>query len=386
MPNPINLQQEVSVEPMKEIIGENFRVGVDHYNTRNGGRHAAIMIHGAPGGGKSDGSIQVAEELALEYTGQPLLMNPTLMDFLTGKVAGRFFYKDVRLNLLSPIDLRGLPHVRDVERPNGDKQAFTMWAQPEFIPPSDCGAWGGILNLEELPTSDPEVQSPAYQLVLEGRVGDHVLPANTMVIATGNRAKDAGVFNKMGRALGNRFTHLRFSPNINEWTGYAIQAGIDHKIVDFLNFQPDLLQQETAGHNDEAWASPRTWFLANRHLKMKSPQARRIALIGAVGDYAANELFAFMELYGQLPDVDKILAAKEKTVPNKRNLCFALTGALVQKVTEATAKAFIDYISNFPDEEMTLLAIRYCLKQDRKFIVNVPGFKPWLVKHRDVLL
>ncbi|MEG7603081.1 hypothetical protein U2102_14740, partial [Listeria monocytogenes] len=54
-----------------------------------------------------------------------------------------------------------------------------------------------ILFLDEITAAPTSLQAAAYQLTLDRRVGDHILPDNTIIIAAGNRASDKGSFFKM---------------------------------------------------------------------------------------------------------------------------------------------------------------------------------------------
>ena len=85
-------------------------------------------------------------------------------------------YVDVRVLLLDPVDLRGIPWRDGVDR--------TRWAPPAFLPPSDDpGRW--LINLEELPSAVPMVQAALYQLVLDPKVDEYELPEGASLIACG---------------------------------------------------------------------------------------------------------------------------------------------------------------------------------------------------------
>ena len=83
---------------------------------------------------------------------------------------------DVRAVLLDPVDLRGLPHV------NGDGRAH--WAIPEFLPQQGSG----VLFLDELNRAPTLVQNACFQLVLDRRLGEYVLPDGWRVVAASRAA------------------------------------------------------------------------------------------------------------------------------------------------------------------------------------------------------
>ena len=102
--------------------------------------HVPVHIWGAPGVGKSD----IVRDLA---------------------VARNVNFIDLRAVLLDPVDLRGLPCI------DGDT---TKWLVPNFLPREGKG----ILFLDELTSAPQMVQAACYQLVLDRRLGDYVLPDN----------------------------------------------------------------------------------------------------------------------------------------------------------------------------------------------------------------
>ena len=103
------------------------------------GARQPVFIWGGPGIGKSAVVAQVAASM-----GVPV--------------------QDVRALLLDPVDLRGLPYLGTDGR--------SKWATPDFLP----AAGKGILFLDELNAAPSMVQAACYQLVLDRRLGEYVLP------------------------------------------------------------------------------------------------------------------------------------------------------------------------------------------------------------------
>ena len=98
----------------------------------------SVFIWGGPGVGKSGVVRQFAERRSL-----PL--------------------RDVRALLLDPVDLRGLPYL---------SEGRSKWATPDFLPQDGAG----VLFLDELNAAPPMVQASCYQLVLDRKLGEYVLP------------------------------------------------------------------------------------------------------------------------------------------------------------------------------------------------------------------
>src|ERR1019366_1256894 len=72
-------------------------------------------------------------------------------------------FLDVRAVQLDPVDLRGLPRI---------KADQTEWVPPKFLPTTGKG----ILFLDELTSAPQMTQAGCYQLVLDRKLGEYVLP------------------------------------------------------------------------------------------------------------------------------------------------------------------------------------------------------------------
>jgi len=137
-------------------------------------------------------------------------------------------FRDVRAGQLDPVDMRGLPRIASDQ---------TEWAPPKFLPTSGKG----ILFLDELTSAPQMTQAACYQLVLDRRLGEYVLPDAWVVIAAGNPASERGVHFSMPRPLRNRFVHLELEADLDDWCKWAIKAGVRPEIIAFLRFKPELL-------------------------------------------------------------------------------------------------------------------------------------------------
>ena len=159
-----------------------------------------VFIWGGPGIGKSAVVRQLARKLAI-----PL--------------------QDVRALLLDPVDLRGLPYLGADGR--------SKWATPDFLPKDGCG----ILFLDELNAAPAMVQASCYQLVLDRKLGEYTLPKDWAIVAAGNRDSDRAVTTRMPTPLRNRFVHLEFEVDLQEWSMWAIETGIRPEVIAFLRFR-----------------------------------------------------------------------------------------------------------------------------------------------------
>ena len=241
----------------------------------------AIMIWGPPGIGKSSIVREVAEERNMNFT-------------------------DLRLSQLSPTDLRGLPVPRD---------GVMGWLPPDFLPREGTG----ILFLDEINLAPPAIQGIAQQLVLDRCVGTYELPEGWHVWAAGNRKEDRASVFDMPAPLANRFLHFDVGPDFPSFRKWAIASGIDERIISFLSFRPELLNQQS--DNSWAWPSARTWKMADNLLKVG------LRIDSAVGEGPADEFDSYVNVYKKLPSLDAILEGQgdHEKFPREASVRFATT-------------------------------------------------------------
>lgn len=308
-----------------------------------------VFVWGPPGVGKSQTIHQVGKALNLTVA-------------------------DIRAVLLDPVDLRGLPHV------NGDNRAH--WCIPEFLPREGSG----ILFLDELNAAPPLVQAACYQLVLDRKLGEYELPPNWVVIAAGNRESDKAVTHRMPSALANRFVHLSFDVDLDDWVRWALQNGIMTELVAFLRFRPGLLHAFDARSNDKAFPTPRAWeFVSDLLNSQPSAEIEYELIAGTVGEGAAAELLAFLKIFRNLPNADVVLMAPDKAaVPTDPATLYAICGSLARKASDNTMERICQYANRLP-AEFSVLLVRDCVRQCES-VVNTRAFVQWASDHADVLI
>lgn len=307
------------------------------------------FLWGAPGIGKSQVVSQVAEEQKLQLI-------------------------DIRAILLDPVDLRGLPHI------NGDNRAH--WCQPDFLPRKGKG----ILFLDELNAAPQLVQAACYQLVLDRKLGEYTLPPGWTVIAAGNRETDRAVTNRMPSALANRFVHINFDVDLEDWVAWALETGIQTELISFLRFRPELLHSFDPKKNDKAFPSPRSWEFVSRILASRPAQEIEYELLtGTVGEGAAAELMAFLRIFRSLPNPDVVLMNPDTAnVPEDPATLYAICGALSHKAGENTIGRLCTYANRLP-AEFSVLLIRDSVKH-APGVVNSRAFVEWASAHSEVLI
>ena len=308
-----------------------------------------VFLWGPPGVGKSQVVNRIARDMNLDCT-------------------------DIRAVLLDPVDLRGLPHI------NGDNRAH--WATPDFLPQAGTG----VLFLDELNAAPPLVQAACYQLVLDRKIGEYTLPEGWSVIAAGNRESDRAVTHRMPSALANRFVHIEFEADIEDWTAWALNNSILSEIIAFLRFRPALLHRFDDRTEEKAFPSPRAWEFVSKILEQNPCSDIEYELLaGTVGQGAATELLGFLRIFRSLPTPGAIMADPDGAkVPDDPAALYALCGALAKKATHQTLDSLVAYAQRMP-AEFSVLLMRNAISHSPE-VQNTRAFVTWSSNHQDVLI
>lgn len=280
-----------------------------------------IFLWGPPGIGKSSIVAQIAKEQGIACI-------------------------DLRLSLLDPTDLRGIPFF-------DSKDNSAVWAPASFLP--DGSQEKGILFLDELNTAAPMVQASAYQLILDRKIGEYTLPDGWSIVAAGNRESDRGVVFRMASPLANRFVHLSMDISTDDWIDWAMKSNIDSNIIAFIRYRPDSLFNFNTQNEEKSFATPRTWEYVNEILSSSPDEDLLLPLIsGAIGEELAASFLGFKAVAKSLPDIDEVLEGKTDTVPTDTSslhiLCTALTMRITDESSGTEINNLIGYTLNLPGE------------------------------------
>ena len=311
-----------------------------------------VFLWGAPGVGKSQVVAQVARKRGVAL-------------------------RDIRAILLDPVDLRGLPRISE--------SGTSVWCPPGFLP-GGKDPERGILFLDELNAAPPLVQAACYQLVLDRRIGEYVLPEGWTIVAAGNRDRDKAVTHRMPSALANRMVHLDFETGLDDWLLWAQEAGIRAEVCAFLRFRPKMLHDFDPASAGKAFASPRSWEFASNILA-SGPDARVEYELyqGAVGPAAAAEFMGFLRVWRDLPTVEDILSAPESApIPDEPAAVYALCEALALRAGPDTITALAVYADRLP-AEFSVLLMRDALCRDTALVYS-DAFSRWAENHADILM
>lgn len=347
-----------------------------------------LFLEGSPGIGKSAVMRQASKKADIgwldtrasqhdptDFRGIPAVINGYGLDDLMGNIDPDKMDQAQLKDLVAKV-LSKLRH----------SQPKAIWLPPEDIPfvgntnIPDKGLW----CLDEVTSSPPLVQAVLYQAVLDHKIGEHPLKPEWYIVAAGNKISDRAVTYPMSKALANRFTHIEFEVNLDDWIAWAMAHNINPNIIAFLRFKSELLFKFDPESSEKAFCSPRTWEFASRHVSIQPAKLLPLILEGTIGKGATAEFMAFLKLQTELPDIKTIFAG-DNFVPKKPDLAYALVGALASNAKGVKQYERMLQYSTHLQTEFGVLLISMLAQRDESSMNQAPSFEKWAIKHADII-
>ena len=161
-----------------------------------------------------------------------------------------------------------------------------------------------LLFIDEINRCEHTVQQELMNLILNREINGYTLPEDVKILAAMNPSSKYGSdFDyqvvDMDAAQENRFVWLYMEPDYNQWIDWAIKAGIEQKVVEFISTFPDYLHKI---NEDDLRATPRSYerisssYKIYKEKKDSIPRSVFLNVIkGNVGRLIAEEFVSFVE-------------------------------------------------------------------------------------------
>jgi ATPase family associated with various cellular activities (AAA) len=316
--------------------------------------------------------------------GPPGIGKSELVEGITKDLGGLMI--DLRLGQMEPTDIRGIPfYNKDIGKMD--------WAEPVELPDEATASQYPVvvLFLDELNSAAPSVQSAAYQLILNRRIGKYKLPDNVVMVAAGNRESDKGVTYRMPTPLANRFIHQEMKVDFASWQEWAVNNNINKDVVGYLSFAKQDLYDFDAKSASRAFATPRSWTFVSQLLDDEDDNDTVTNLIaGTVGEGLAVKFMAHRKVASKMPNPTDILNGKVKDLNVKEvsamyslviSMCYELKAAVETKVEDKKfhemSDNFFGYMMKNFETELVVMGARIALTT-----YNLP-FQPSKLKNFD---
>jgi len=190
----------------------------------------------------------------------------------------------------------------------------------------------------------------------------------------------------MPTPLRNRFVHLEFEVDIQDWSEWAIQAGIRPEVIAFLRFRPELIS--AFDRDAHAFPSPRSWEFVSHILESLDSQSNSTieheVIAGAVGTGAATEFSAFLRMFRELPNIDAILLNPlQEPVPENAAAQYAVASALARCASDTNFDRICLYLNRLPTE-FRVLCVRDATRR-APAVRCTAGYTKWAVENHHAI-
>jgi hypothetical protein len=315
----------------------------------------------------------------------------TFIHLKTFKAMG-YNHRGVRLSTMDPVDMAGMPNI--------DERIGRMtWSIPNWWPRMDEKKVA--IFFDEWSQGTPMVQNagaePIYDRTLGG--GAHSLPECTVMFAAGNNMSDKAATNEMPSHIANRFIHVQFESDVDEWRrqhanrrgdaaiemmaplpAHDFNAPTAEEIVAFLSFRRDLLhvmpQADAEDDEGRTYPSPRSWEFVNNILPyVRGDEGLEFELIsGCVGQGATTEFLGYCRLRAKMPDPNLIFSDPLRAPIPKNELAvlYGLTVALSRRVAKGkNDDALFAYLGreDFP-QDFAVMCLKDTIAIDNELRAN----------------
>jgi hypothetical protein len=285
---------------------------------------------------------------------------------------------DVRGSTIDPVDMRGFPKI------DGNKVIWLNALWPV------SGKW--IIFMDELGNSYPQVQNGLLQLALDRRIGDYIVPDETRIIAASNRIEDRAHLHKISEPLLTRFIKFNLDVDVEDWTTWALAAGVSIETIAFIQFRSALLFTFDPKRDDQGrYGNPRSWEIVSDFMKTNPPKdTEHEALSGIVGEGNATEFLGFMKVFRNLPNIDAlIMNPAASPLPDRKEISvhYAISAALARKASPQNFGNISTYLSRLRDAqlaEFAVLTVHGAISQHPE-IQNTRAYIQWTSDNHDLM-
>ena len=236
----------------------------------------------------------------------------------------------------------------------------------------------GLAFIDETNTSPPALMAAVMGLILDRRLGDHLLPKSVRVFGAANPTSHSAGGWDLPPPMANRLGHITWpTPTPDEWSdwllggadgyhGDVIDAKVEEKrvlaewpeafakaagaVASFIRRKPNILHkmpEDGDPQQSRAWPSPRSWEMATRAWAsatvngLSEVEADEL-LMAFVGQAAAVEFAAWLRAL-DLPDPAQVLDGKvawehDATRLDRTHVVFASCTSLVAPQDSARRK------------------------------------------------
>jgi hypothetical protein len=270
-------------------------------------------------------------------------------------------------HFLSYIDAANLD-LGDIAMPVVDREELIT----EYAPNARFGVGRNqtkpvLMMIDELGKAPRPVMNMLLPTILERRIGDAYLPKGSIVFATTNLDTDGVGDNIPAHAYDRMTVNNLSNPTVDEWLPWASNNNITPEVMAFAKQTPEIFDCYTdlekgaknpyifnpLTGNNKKYCTPRGLEKASNIIHQRAALGSIVlpALAGTIGEPAARQMEAIVNLADQLPLYEQIVRAPSTTkIPKGAGALFLMAFMLAGRVTADTMDAVMEYSERISKE------------------------------------
>lgn len=288
-------------------------------------------------------------------------------------------------NLLKEGEIGGLPTIESytTTNSNGEKieKKITVYAVHNKLREIDEEIAKGksvLLFIDEINRCEHTVQQELMNLILNREINGYKLYDDVKILAAMNPSSKYGSdFDyqvvDMDAAQENRFVWLNMEPDYNQWLNWAMDSGIEQKVIEFISTFPEYLHRI---NEDDVRATPRSYERVSKSYKVYKEQKDSIprnvflnVIKGNVGKVIAEEFISFVESdcsplisYEDVFSCETLSSSVIEKVKSESHTRLYLSAMNILKtlelnfenddISENNINRFIDFLKSYPVDLM----------------------------------
>ena len=268
-------------------------------------------------------------------------------------------------NLLKEGEIGGLPtietYIKIDEDGNKIEKKMTVYAVHNKLKEIDeeiTKGKGVLLFIDEINRCEHTVQQELMNLILNREINGYKLHPEVRILAAMNPSSKYGAdFDyqvvDMDTAQENRFVWLNMESDPMQRLKWAVNAGIEQKVIEFISTFPEYLNK---ANEEDVRATPRSYERVSKSYKLYKEQQDAIpkavflnVIKGNVGKVIAQEFINFIETnqtllisYDDVFDGDKLSQEVIAKIKNENHIRLYLAAQNILKSLEVNIKGVED--------------------------------------------
>ncbi len=349
--------QEVNHKELSQIIHKSYN------------KKIPLFVYGGFGIGKSTVVSETAREIAEEKGKEFVRWNQVSKERKNEMLENPqdyFVLMDIRLAQLDPSDLKGIPNL--------EQNGAVEWKPPLWVYFASKENADGVIFFDESNLAPPSVQSAFYQVVHDREVGSYSISENIGMVSAGNRLEDQSNVYDMSEALKDRYLEIELvPPSIEDWTDWAMENGIDSRIISYLQFKrPHIHKPQMDSENKST--TPRGWErLSDMIEDVEDIETVRKLAGSSIGEGVATEFRSFIKLKQEI-DLDKFKNNPERVeIPTDLDMKYSLVSGLVDWYSHNRSEEKLEKLTILADRldpEYGILMLRLAKNEGERYFKN----------------